>query len=273
MVHSAAAISIGAGIEWALQHLRERVAVWRMPLQLAFCCPRAGTEWQLDVVRDEVAQHAIDRATALEGVEHQTNHGLDLLVIVEDDRTNTVAHVAARQVEQQLAPRGLGAASLQHSGLEHMQLRLADRAFQAKQKPVIKSGWIVHAVSVCQERPEQGADLQQLVPVPTGARQARHLHAEYQPDMAQTDLGHQALEPWTVCRRAAGAAQVIVDDLHPLAGPAELKSTFDQTILKPCGFLVLLDLPERGLPDIDGSRAEPRTGFGCRRLPSLPSAA
>jgi len=52
--------------------------------------------------------------------------------------------------------------------------------------------------------------------------------------MAQADLGHQPLEAGAVGRRGPGAAQVVIDHLHPLARPAELEGAPDQGVLQAC---------------------------------------
>jgi hypothetical protein len=66
---------------------------------------------QLDDVGDQVGQHAVDRAALLEQGEHQPDDGLHLLVGIERDLAGRAAHVAARQVDAELAARGLGPSS------------------------------------------------------------------------------------------------------------------------------------------------------------------
>ena len=66
---------------------------------------------QVNLVIDEIAQHAIDCATSLEDVEHQPDRRLHLLVGIGGDRAGGRANVAARQIEEQLAALGLGAAA------------------------------------------------------------------------------------------------------------------------------------------------------------------
>jgi hypothetical protein len=73
-------ICIRAGIRRVAQHLGQRVAVWPMPFQLALGRPRADPIRQLDVMTDEVGQHAIERMTTLENVEDETDRRPDLLV-------------------------------------------------------------------------------------------------------------------------------------------------------------------------------------------------
>lgn len=69
--------------------------------------------------------------------------------------------------------------------------------------------------------------------------------------MAQPNLSNQSLEARTVGRRGTRAALIIIDHFHPLARPAELQGTLDQSVLQAGRFLVLFDLPQGRLPDVD----------------------
>src|SRR4051812_1472894 len=64
---------------------------------------------------------------------------------------------------------------------------------------------LADAVGVPDERVEQRAHLQQLVPVPAGAGQARDLDPQNQTNMAEADLSDQALEAGSVRGRGARA--------------------------------------------------------------------
>ena len=69
--------------------------------------------------------------------------------------------------------------------------------------------------------------------------------------MAETDLGNQLLEAPAVGRAGAGLAQILVDDLDPLARPAEILGAIDQAVLQLGALLVMLDLGHRGLAHVD----------------------
>jgi len=69
-------------------------------------------------------------------------------------------------------------------------------------------------------RVEQRAHLKQLMPGAAGARETRDLDAQDQTHVAEADLGHKTLEPWTVQGRCGRAAKVVVDDDHLLVRPA-----------------------------------------------------
>ena len=145
---------------------------------------------------DEIAQHAADRAPTLEQGEDQTDDLLDLFVGIERHLAGRLEHIAARQSENQLAALRLGPAALEHARLENVDLRLAHRTLQPEQQAVVVEAGIVDAVGIADQRVEERAHLQQLMPIPARARQARDFAAEHQPDMAKPDLGDEALEAW-----------------------------------------------------------------------------
>lgn len=60
------------------------------------------------------------------------------------------------------------------------QFSAPSRSLEPKQKPVVEVARIINAIGVADERIEHGANLGELVPVPTQARQARHLDAEHE---------------------------------------------------------------------------------------------
>jgi len=68
---------------------------------------------------------------------------------------------------------------------------------------------------------------------------------------AEADLGDQPLKPRPGLGRAAGPAQVVVDDHDPLARPPELLGAFGQGVLQPGRLRMPADLLQGRLADID----------------------
>src|SRR5215207_10894062 len=89
------------------------------------------------------------------------------------------------------------------------------------------------------------------MPVATGASEPGHLDPEHQADVAEADLGDQPLKPRPGLGRAAGPAQVVVDDHDPLARPPELLGAFGQGVLQPGRLRMPADLLQGRLADID----------------------
>ena len=196
----------------------------------------------------------------LEEGKDQTDDLLHLFVGIERDLAGRLEHVAAGQPQNQLAALRLGAAALEHAGLEDVDLRLAHGALQAEQQAIVVKTGIVDAVGIADQGVEERAHLQQLMPIPARARQARDLDAEHQADMAKANLGHQALEAGPVESRGGGTAEIVIDDHDLLGSPAELAGAIGQGILQAGRFPVVLDLTQGGLADIDDRLAVTMAG-------------
>src|ERR1700730_18269452 len=73
-------------------------------------------------------------------------------------------------------------------------------------------GWIIHPIGVGDQRIEQRADFQKLMPIAAGARQSRHLDAEHETDIAQADFGDEPLKAQAALDTGPGAPEIVVDD-------------------------------------------------------------
>jgi hypothetical protein len=78
-----------------------------------------------------------------------------------------------------------------------MELRLADRTLEPKQKPVIQRIGVINSLGIPKQRIAKRTDLEQLVPIATGAGEPGHFHAEHHADAPQANLGHKMLEAKT----------------------------------------------------------------------------
>ncbi len=86
------------------------------------------------------------------------------------------------------------------------------------------------------------------MPVAIIAREPRGLEGEHRTHMLIAHRGHEALEAGTGGAARARAAEVIVDDLHPL--PAPRARMLGQGVLPPLTFEVLVHLRHRGLAHV-----------------------
>ena len=84
--------------------------------------PGMHPDRQLDLLLDQIAQHAVERAQPGEGAEDQADDMLRLLVRVEDDLAGRAADVPDRQRDRQLAALGLGQLARQHPLPDQVQL-------------------------------------------------------------------------------------------------------------------------------------------------------
>jgi hypothetical protein len=113
-----------------------------------------------------------------------------LLVRVQRHLAGEAPRIPHRHRLAEFAPPRLGTPAFQHPRLEDVQFRFRHRPLQPEQQPIIEVGRIIDPIDIGDKRVEQRADLQKLMPVPVRSGQARHLHAEHQPNTAEADFGH-----------------------------------------------------------------------------------
>ena len=104
---------------------------------------------------------------------------------------------------------------------------------------------IVQAFAVGNQNTEQRAQLQQLMPIAVVPRQSRRVQAHDKPSFAKSDFGNQRLEAVPIPAGGSRLAQIVVDDMNPLAWPTEQCSPLDQPILQLSALLVMANLPRR----------------------------
>lgn len=136
-----------------------------------------------------------------------------------------------------------------------MQLGLAHGPLQPQQEPIVVVAGVVEPVLIGQEDPEDGAQLQELIPVLAGAGQSAHLDAEDQPDVVEADLGQQSLEADAMFRRPRALPEVVVDDHDAIAWPTEPDGAAGQVVLQRGRFTMLGHLPRGGLTHVDDRQA------------------
>src|SRR3954465_13270364 len=110
---------------------------------------------------------------------------------------------------------------------------------------------IVEAFAIGNERPKQGAQLEQLMPVAVVACEPGGVEADDQARVAEPDLGDELLETSSFDAPRTGLAEILVDDVDPLARPAEPDGAVDQAVLKLGALVMVPDLVDRGLAHVD----------------------
>ena len=155
----------------------------RTPFKVPPIRPVVGADAEPDVILPQVPRDGVGGAQLVELVEDQSDDGPDLLVRVQRQAAGRRLHVPDRRVDEQFAPAGLVQFAADQAAADRMELQFRDLALQPEQEPVVGIGRVVDPVLVGQQGAEDAADLQQVVPVLAGPREAAHLQPQDQPDM------------------------------------------------------------------------------------------
>jgi hypothetical protein len=135
-----------------------------------------------------------------------------------------------------------------------MQFRLAHDPGQTKQQTVVIGTRIIEPLAIGNKDTEERTQFEKLMPIPIVAGQARGVQADHQAGIAQADLGDQLLEALSIGSPGAGFAEILVDDVDPIPGPAQADGSVHQIVLQARAFLMMPDLVYRGLAHVDVSK-------------------
>ena len=166
---------------------------------------------------DQIAQHPMDRATAVELREDRLDHPARLLIGILDHRARQVTHIAHRQKRSQLAATGLRPFAFEQTLLEDVQLGFRHGAFQSQQQSIVVGLRIIHSVGIGDQGREQRADFQQLIPVARTPGQARDLQTQHDPNVIKAHFGHQTLKSGTPLGARSRASEIFIDEQDLLA--------------------------------------------------------
>ena len=141
--------------------------------------------------------------------------------------------------------------SISHSN----KLEFADCPLQAQQEPVVGVLRVVDAVLIREDRPEDGAHLQEIVPIPVVAGDTAHLDAEDQADVLHGHLGQEALKSAPTVGPTTAQALIVVDDQDAIPRPAQGDRMVGEGILPLPRLAMIEDLLWLGLADVDDGEA------------------
>jgi hypothetical protein len=96
---------------------------------------------------------------------------LQTLVGIETKPYFTVPDVTEGDRYPQFAPSGFGPSRIDHPRPQDTQLKLADAAFHAQKKPVVRPTRIVDTVRINNPGFDKPAQLEQMVPISAVARE------------------------------------------------------------------------------------------------------
>ena len=206
----------------------------------------AARKTQTELV--ETFDHGISCPFALEQVEDGANGTLHFLIGIE---RNIVAliHITNRQRELELTFARLVELAAMEARANDVQLGLRKRALHAQHQAVVEVGRVVAAVLVHHQRPGDGTELQQTVPLLVGACQTRGFEREDRPHLTHRHIADQRVEVRAIGRR--GVAQISIEDADLLRTPTESLRFVLEIVLALGALLIEADLSRRRLTNVN----------------------
>ena len=216
------AIGVGAGIDGVGEDMVDGSVACLDPADLA-----ALVHLQREFVpfRAEPQPDAPGRAGLRKAREDSADGGDDGLVRMKTNLAlRLTPHKADRQTAPELAPRSLVANAAIEARAQHMQFRLAHRALESEQQPVIEQRRVIEAIGIADQRVGEPGKVDQAIPFGIVARQTRDFETEHEADMGERHLGGQPGEAGAGDGAGAGKTEILIDDDHLFVGPAETRA-------------------------------------------------
>ena len=207
-------------------------------------------------------------AERLELVEQQSDDAADALVRVHLDLPDLVPAITWWKTELQLASQRLRIPRRKPALAQQAQFIFGHSPLQSEQEAVIDQAGIVRPIRVDHQRSDQGAEIDQVVPVTPIARQARSFQAKHRANRTRADQGNQLLKAGTFDQSGSGATEIVID--HGDGGESDRSRRLDQCVLPPLALSMFGDLPRGGLADIDHSAAPKMIRRDLRRHHMFP---
>jgi hypothetical protein len=229
------------------QHPRMRQLA---PQHLPLVRPMEHAPREDQALRAERLDRGRGRTGAAEGAKELANTLAHARVGVQAHPLLGVVDKADGQAHLQLAAPRLVENAPAQPRAQDMQFRLAHRALQTQQQPVIEVHRIVDAILIENQRIDQRTELQQAMPVGGIARQARHLQPHDDAGVPQAHLRDQALKPRTIRGTGARLPEVRIDHDHLLLAPPERDGASLQGILALGAFAILQHLAQGRLAHV-----------------------
>lgn len=152
---------------------------------------------------------------------------------------------------------------------QQAQLILRHRPLQSEQQAIVDEAWVVGAVRIDDQRAGKRAQVDEMMPVASVARQAGSLDAVDRRHVAGADHRHQPLEAGPFHDARSGPPKIVVDDRH--RGEARSLRSVRQVVLAALALQVAHDLGHGRLADVHhGGTAPVVSGDLAAHLP-LPS--
>ena len=241
--HPTFTIGIGAAVNRVLDHPVDGRVIWPAPNHVTI----VALGRQIQPMLDEPEQGLSSAAEFRHFVKHKGDGLLDtpigiLLELVAD------LHKADRGSDDEFTAPGLLVACRKRTLAQKIQLVLIETSLQSQQQPVIALARRIDRLLVDQNGIDDAAHLDELLPVPAVAGEARDLPRGDRTDLAEADLGDHPIEAGA--RDAAGrrAAEIVIDRFD--ARPSQRRQAIAHRILQGAALAIVQNLMSGRLPHI-----------------------
>src|SRR2546427_8575998 len=119
-----------------------------------------------------------------------------------------------------------------------MQLPFGQCPLQSEEEPTVGRGGIIQAIHIGNQAALVAPEIQQWIPVRAVARETRDVIGEDDAHLPERHLTHQRVEALSVLGTRRAVAEIGVDDLNGLWGPAQRLGVLGEGILEPEAFLM-----------------------------------
>ena len=184
------------------------------------------------------------------------------LDLVEDERdgllhppvrillvTVAVLHEADGRGDDQFPAARLLVSGRQRALAEKIELVLVQAPLEPEEESVIPVPGRIHRLLIDQHRVDHAAHLDELLPIPAVAGEARDFAGANGADLAEADLRNHPLEASALHAAGGGATEILVDDLN--LRPAEHRQAIAHGVLQSAALTVVQNLMRRGLAHVE----------------------
>jgi hypothetical protein len=136
---------------------------------------------------------------------------------------------------------------------DQRELEFTHRPLQPQQQTIIRQPWIVDTIRIDHVRADEAAELEQVMPIASVAREARSFQAEHRADCTFADAADEIAEAGTIHCAACRAAEIRVDHCNVMEAIAARE--IDKLVLSSLALDVLVHLRSCRLTDVDDGPA------------------
>ena len=242
--HGRSTIDIGAAVDRVLDHSVEsgvtRTPPGRITVRLLL--------WQVEVMLMEPEQRLSRASKFLDPVEDQRDRGLHASIRILLEAVACL-HKADRGRHDEFAATGLLVASGKRALAQKIKLVLVETSLEPQQQSVVAVPGRVDRLLIDKNCIDDATHLDQLLPIPAVAGEARDFPSADRADLAEADLGHHPFETGALHAAGRRAAEIVVD--HFDLGETQRRQPIPHGVLQRPALAVVQHLVRRGLAHVE----------------------